>query len=466
MKKVIVVGGGITGMSTMHYVQRLAKEKGIDVTITVIEKDEVLGGKMVTKERDGFIMEVGADSIVSRHASVRPLIEELGLEDQVVYNGTGVSYILRDNELHAIPEKSVFGIPMNKEAIENSTLLSAEGKKAIEQDLQKTENPFTMESSVGEFLTYYLGKEIVEKQIAPVLSGVYSGDLNKLTIASTLPYIFQYKNEYGSIMKGFEANKDFYEKNNAQKFISFKNGLVELFNRFEETAENTKILKGISAVQVNKSEGIYQVRLNTGEVVEADYVVLTTPHQAAQKLLNDEELNTSFNQLQTGSIITVYVAYDLSDDLLPADGTGFIVSKGNNVDCNACTWTSRKWRHTSKNNQLLIRMFYKKNNPRFEEFSRMTNEELTLLARQDIEKSLNVTAEPKFVEISKWLDLMPIYNLQQKQAVQALEKQMIEKYPNMYLAGSSYYGVGIGLCIKNGRDIATSIVQGIENLNS
>lgn len=461
MKKVVVIGGGITGMSTMHYLQRQAKQQGVELDLTVVEKERALGGKMVTREKDGFIMEVGADSIVARHSSVQPLIEELGLQKRIVYNGTGISYILRDNELHAIPVESVFGIPMNKESLANSTLLSEVGKVAVEKDLTIKEIPFTNESSVGEFLTYYLGEEIVEKQIAPVLSGVYSGNLNNLTIGATLPYLLQYKKEFGSIMKGFEANKESFQKNASKKFISFKNGLVELFDRFEETLQQATILKGVAVIGLKKQKQHYVLQLDSGEQIVADYVVLTTPHRAAQQMLANAMLNTSFDSLQTGSIITVYLAYDVSNDVLPEDGTGFIVSEGNQVDCNACTWTSKKWQHTSKNNKLLIRMFYKKNNPRFGEFSQMSDEELVAVARNDVKKSLNIEEQPLFVDIEKWFDLMPIYNLQHKQAIKELETVMEQQYPNLYLAGSSYYGVGIGLCIKNGKEVAQKILQSI-----
>ncbi|MDS8826525.1 hypothetical protein RLL96_01140, partial [Streptococcus pneumoniae] len=78
-------------------------------------------------------MEVGADSIVARHASVLPLVEELGLEEQMVYNGTGISYLYTDNQLHAIPKDTVFGIPMDREALFSSTLVSEQGKERAMQ---------------------------------------------------------------------------------------------------------------------------------------------------------------------------------------------------------------------------------------------------------------------------------------------------------------------------------------------
>lgn len=90
------------------------------------------------------------------------------------------------------------------------------------------------DDSIGEFLEHFLGKELVEKQIAPVLSGVYSGKLNDLTIASTLPYVLDYKEKYGSIMKGFKANKETFQSGGEKKFLSFRNGLGSLIIAFEK----------------------------------------------------------------------------------------------------------------------------------------------------------------------------------------------------------------------------------------
>ncbi len=102
---------------------------------------------------------------------------------------------------------------------------------------------FTKESSIGEFLEYFLGEEIVQKQIAPVLAGVYSGNLYELSLNSTLPFLVDYKNEYGSIMKGFEANREKFEGDANKKFISFKKGLSALINRIEESLPEVEFYK-------------------------------------------------------------------------------------------------------------------------------------------------------------------------------------------------------------------------------
>ncbi|MGE7624356.1 protoporphyrinogen oxidase [Viridibacillus sp. NPDC096237] len=462
MKTVVVVGGGITGLSTMLYLQKEKVNKGLDINLMLVEKNDFLGGKMLSVEREGFILETGADSIVARHASVMPLVEDLGLQDDLVYNGTGISYIYTNNTLHAIPADSVFGIPTSVESLESSTLVSAEGKQEALKDLELPNEHFTKDSSIGSFLEYFLGKELVEKQIAPVLSGVYSGKLDTLTMASTLPYLLDYKDQYGSIIKGFGAHKEKFQKAANKKFISFKNGLSSLFNRFEEKLTDVTILKGISTNDIEKNGDKYRITFNNHAAIEADFIVLTTPHDVTQKLLKDPNLDEDFNEFSNASLITIYLGFNIPDSQLPADGTGFIVSENSDVKCNACTWTSRKWSHTSKDGKLLVRLFYKNSNPAFEEMKHLSKAELTKIALEDIAKSLKIEAEPTVVDVTKWNDLMPVYHLGHAKTVEALSTKMASSYENIVLAGCSYYGVGIGSCIKNGKETAESILNKIQ----
>ncbi|WP_391117624.1 protoporphyrinogen oxidase [Psychrobacillus sp. L3] len=461
MKKIVVVGGGITGLSTMHYLQRIKLEKALDIELVLVEANDYLGGKIHSVKEKDFIMEVGADSIVARNEGVMPLVEELHMHDELVYNSTGISYIYTNNELHAIPPDTVFGIPTSVESLESSTLVSDEGKEEALKDFELSNESFTKESSVGSFLEHFLGKELVEKQIAPVLSGVYSGNLDKLTIASTLPYLIDYKNEHGSIMKGLGANKAKFEAASNKKFISFKNGLSSLIDRMEEDLGNETIMKGIQTKKVLKNGERYELLLSNGETIETDYVVLTTPHNVAQAILENEELDKDFNKLKNSSLISIYLGFEIPDHQLPAEGTGFIVSENSDAKCNACTWTSRKWTHTSENSNLLVRMFYKSSNPAFESMKQMSEEELVEIAMQDIEKSLKLSGKPQVVEVTKWNDQMPNYHLEHGEAIRSLNKKLADELPNVILAGCSYYGVGIGACIKNGKETAEMISRRI-----
>lgn len=459
MKKVAIIGGGITGLSAMHYLQKLSRQKGLDLDLVLIEKGTELGGKIRTVKTEEFIMETGADSIVARHGSVWPLVEELGLEDRVVYNGTGISYLYTDSGLHPIPKDTVFGIPMDEEALFSSTLVSEHGKLEAMKDFETTNDHFTRDSSIGEFLESFLGKELVDKQIAPVLSGVYSGKLHELTLASTLPYLVDYKNDYGSIIKGLEANKAKFQGAANKKFLSFDDGMAVLIDRLEETLGEAEIMKGAEVSALEKNGQAMTLRLADGSSLEADYVVLTTPHDLAQQVLDLDELEPEFGQLHNSSLISIYLGFDVPDAELPADGTGFIVSENTDLRCNACTWTSRKWAHTSKRSHLLVRLFYKSSHPGFEELRAMTEQQLAAVALEDIRKSLQLEGDPKSVEVTGWNGNMPNYNMNHKTAVEGLERKLADLLPNVRLAGASYYGVGIGACIQNGKDLAEAITQ-------
>lgn len=462
MKTVLVVGGGITGLSTMYYLQKENRERSLGLRLVLAEANDYLGGKIHTVTKNDFIMETGADSIVARNKNVLPFVKELNLEEELVFNATGTSYIHTQNKLLEIPKDSIFGIPMTLEALSTSELISTRGKLEALKDLFRTNVRFTKESSIGEFLEYYLGKEIVENQIAPVLAGVYSGNIYSLTLGSTLPYLLDYKENYGSIIRGLGKNKEGFQSAANKKFISFKKGLSTIIDRLEEVLTDAMILKGIAVTEIKKEANQYKIQLSNGEEQMADAVVLATPHDVAQRILNKEELNPIFGKLKNSSNITLYLSYDISDEELPKDGTGFIVAGDSNIVCNACTWTSRKWEHTSKNSQLLLRLFYKQTNPAYERLHALSEEELVEEARKDIEKSLGITSKPKSYEVTKWTNAMPVYSLDHKQAVETLNQDLVDLYPNVYLAGCSYYGVGIAACMENGEETAQKVLNSIE----
>ncbi|MHA7138867.1 protoporphyrinogen oxidase [Rossellomorea arthrocnemi] len=462
MKTVVVVGGGITGLTALYHLQRMSIEREIDIELILIERDQQLGGKIRTINEGEFIMEAGADSIVARNEGVLSLVEELQLQEELVYNETGTSYIYTNGELHKIPQDTIFGIPMSVDSLQNSTLVSEEGKIDALKDLETENTQFTKESSIGGFLEAFLGKELVEKQIAPVLSGVYSGNLHKLTMASTLPYLLEYKNEYGSIIKGLSANKQKFQGASNKKFISFKNGLSTIIERLEEQCSSGTILKGVETTKFQKTGDKYELTLNGHWGIQADYVVFATPHDVTQKILTHEKLEPDFNKLRNSSLISIYLGFNIPDEELPADGTGFIVSSGRDVKCDACTWTSRKWKHTSINQNLLLRLFYKSTNPHYNELKEFSEAELVSMALEDIRKSVGIDGDPVSVEVTNWKDLMPNYHLEHSQSVQSLGENLATELPRVKLAGASYFGVGIGACIQNGKKTAESIIDELE----
>lgn len=462
MTTILVIGGGITGLSTIYELNKLIENHQLkDVNLILAEGSDRLGGKIRTVKEQGFIMETGADSMVSRKVMELEILSELKLDQRLVYNSSGTSYLYRDSELVQIPKDTVFGIPVSIESLANTPLISAEGKVEALKDLYLNDNPFTPQDSIGDFLEYYFGKELVEKQIAPVLSGVYSGKLKNLTISSTLPYLMEYKNQYGSLIKGFQANREKFLKSDNKKFISFQDGLSTIAEELAKASTNAEILLESNVIRIEKEEPHYTAYFEHGEILSADYIVLSIPHTQSQELLSDAQLTRDFSELKNSTLYSVYAGFDIPDSVLPRDGTGFIVATNDELYCNACTWTSRKWKHTSDSGNLLIRLFYKSSHPRYAEIEDLSDEKLREVALSDIRKSLQIESDPTVFQVTKWENQMPTYQLNHPQTIASLEGTISEKYPQVYLSGSSYYGVGIPDCIINGQEMAKKIINNL-----
>jgi oxygen-dependent protoporphyrinogen oxidase len=87
----------------------------------------------------------------------------------------------------------------------------------------------------------------------------------------------------------------------------------------------------------------------------------------------------------------------------------------------------------------------------------MTDEELAAVALEDVRKSLGIEEKPTVVGVTKWIDQMPKYDLAHREALQGLLQDLEKNYPNLSIAGCSYFGVGIGACIQNGKKIGDEL---------
>jgi oxygen-dependent protoporphyrinogen oxidase len=189
-KKVVIVGGGITGLSAAFYMQKEAREKGLPLDVILVEASNRLGGKIQTVRRNGFIIERGPDSFLIRKKSMGILAQDLGIEGELVKNATGQAYVLVGGELHPIPGGSVMGIPTEIGPFLKTGLFSLSGKLRAAGDFVLPRSNIKGDQSLGGFFRRRFGGEIVENLIEPLLSGVYAGDIDHMSLESTFPQFY------------------------------------------------------------------------------------------------------------------------------------------------------------------------------------------------------------------------------------------------------------------------------------
>ncbi|MGM7682783.1 protoporphyrinogen oxidase [Cytobacillus sp. Hm23] len=464
-KRTVVIGGGITGVTTAYYLQKEAREKGISLACTLIESSNHLGGKIQTAERDGFVIEKGPDSFLERKRSASRLATEVGLGDKLVNNSTGQSFVQVKGNLHPMPGGSIMGIPTQIAPFVTTGLFSPFGKIRAAADFVLPKSKVVGDQSLGQFFRRRLGDEVVENLIEPLLSGIYAGDIDKLSLLSTFPQFHQVEQKHGSLIVGMKSMTPRKAKN-AEKgkakgmFLTVSTGLQSLVDAVEEKLDAGSVLKNTSVIKLEKVNDEYIVHLSNGEQIIADTVVITTPHEITQNILADYSFFDGFKNMPSTSVATVALAFPQSAINKDIDGTGFVVSRNSDFTITACTWTHKKWPHTTPKGKILLRCYVGRAGD--EVIVDQTDDEIIKVVLEDLNKTMNITSDPEFSIITRWKKSMPQYTVGHKERVENVKEVMEKELPGVFLAGSSFEGLGIPDCIDQGEEAVKKVLEYIQ----
>lgn len=459
-KQIAVVGGGITGLSTAYYVQKEIKEKGLPHEVKVYEASDRLGGLLYTEKKDGFTIERGPDSLLARKESVFRLIEEVGLEEEVISVSTGKAYVLVHDKLHSIPQGAIMGIPTQMTPFLFSSLFSPVGKLKAASDLIKPKSKPKEDQSLGEFFRYRLGDEVVENLIEPLLGGVYSGDLNRLSLMATFPNFYQLEQTHGSLIKGLRRTRPKASKNAKKKpavFKSLRTGMESLVDAIEEKLEKNTVQLNTAVDYIEKKESGYELILGTGESAFADSVVLTTPHYASQRMLSHYDFMEPFKEMPATSVANVAMAFDQSAIEKDIDGSGFLVSRNSDYRITACTWTHKKWPHTAPDGKALLRAYVGK--PSDQEIVDYSDQEIEEIVLKDLNRVMKITKPPEFTVITRWKHSRAQYTVGHKERINHIKQNLRDQLPGVFMAGASIDGLGVPDCIRQAEQAAKEVVE-------
>ncbi|MBY7143057.1 protoporphyrinogen oxidase [Virgibacillus sp. NKC19-3] len=460
-KNIVIVGGGITGLTAAYYLQKEIKEQRLPYKVRVVEASHRLGGKIKTMKRDGFTIEQGPDSLLARKQPVVKLVDELGLQDQVIRNATGQSYILVKNKLHQIPKGTFMGIPKNIRPLLSSNLISAKGKRKALMDLILPRGKETADQSLGTFFRRRFGNELLVNQIDPLLSGIHSGDIDELSLKATYPIFHQLEQEYGSVLKGLKKTMPepakSKEKNPTGAFFSFENGLETLIDSLAENLDEGTVTVNHAVDHVEKKDYGYHLLLSNGEVEKADAVIMATPHFTVPQMFSQYDFFKPLESMPATSTANVVLAFDQSAIKKDIDGTGFLVSRSSDYRITACTWTHKKWPTTTPDGKVLLRCYVGR--PNDQSVVDMSDAELTEMVLKDLRKTMKIKSVPEFSVITRWKDARPQYTVGHLERITAIRNQTRTHLPGVILTGSSYDGVGIPDCIDQGEKSAREVVE-------
>jgi protoporphyrinogen/coproporphyrinogen III oxidase len=450
--KVVVVGGGIAGLAAARQLEKLAP----DAEVTLVERSERLGGKLRTEREDGFVVEGAADSFLTRKPRGVGLVGELGLAGELVGRRpeNARSFVRWDGELQPLPEGLTGMIPTNLEALEGGTLLSPEGRERLAAEIDVPATPAGGDESVASFVRRRLGPEAYERLVEPLMTGIYGGDGEQLSLAATFPNLRALELEHGSVLNGLRTQQA--APSAYPPFVSLRDGMGALADAIVATFARTRLLSGRPASAVRRSSSGYEVDLADGETLAADSVVLAAPAFAVAELVADldPELAQEHAEIPYASSAIVTVAYAAE---LGLEGYGYVVPRAEGSDLLAVTWSSSKWEGRSPEGFSLVRVYL----GRFggPDVTREPDEQLVERARHELRR-LDIDQNPARLWIHRWPRGMPQYVLGHPERLARIHTAL-ERHPGLALAGAAYRGVGIPDCIHSGEEAARTLAESL-----
>ena len=451
-----VVGGGVTGLAAA--LRLLRRAPGAEVTL--FEKAERLGGEVHTERVDGFVIEGGADSFLTRKARGVGLCKELGLAGRLVarqaqHAGT---FVRHGGALHPLPEGFTGMIPTRLDALAESALLSAGAREALTDERSVPVPSDLREESIAEFVTRRFGRDVYERIVEPLMAGIYGGNGERLSLDATFPQLRDLERRYGSVTRGLTAMRDEGAAAAAPPFVSFAGGMGELIENLEARVRDASILTSVEVVALEpRRGGGFVLVLSDGAGAEADAVILATPAPSTARITRafDRELSDLHAAIAYGSSVAVNLAFRERDLPRPIAGYGFVVPRVEGSDVVAVTVASNKWPGRAPEGHALFRVFLRAHDGG--DITGRTDDALVDAARRELNETFGVVAAPVLVRVGRWPLAVPQYTLGHTERV-ALIRKRLAAHRGLFVAGAAYVGVGIPDCIASGEAAADEVL--------
>lgn len=420
MRRAVVVGGGISGLSCAYELHRAGVET------VVVERDR-LGGTIRTERIGDFLVEGGPDSFLAVKPWARQLCEEIGLKDRLIGMSARRVYILSDGRLHELPEGFYLTVPTRIWPFLASGLFTFLGKMRMGMDLILPRGPEVEDESIGSFVRRRLGREALEKLAEPIMAGIFVASADELSLRCTFPRFAEMEREHRSLIKAMRRIPR--AAGDTSPFLTLRGGMSEMVDRLLRELEGATFHVGKEVLAVEPEGGRWRVRLSDG-ALEAGAVVLAIPTHAAARLL------PGIPPVRYASTSTVSIAYRKFREL---DGSGFVIRRSENRKIMACTWTSSKFEGRAPADHLLVRCFV-----------RGVVEDACPQAHEEMKALLGVQEDPVLSRTHTWGEANPVYEVGHERRMREFEATLP---PGLFLAGSGFHGTGVPDCVRDGRAV-------------
>ena len=451
MARIIIIGGGIAGLSAAYDACQDGKHQ-----VTLIESSDRLGGKIITRYENDLVVEGGPDSVFTTKPWAVDLMVELGLESELEEPiGAGFS-VLVGGKLHVVPRALASLMPSASTALESIGFLGATARKRILSE-KVVEKGSGEDETIASFFRRRFGNRFSKTLAEPLLAGIHAGSADKLSMKALYPSYIGLEQKHGSLSAVSSAAPAIGAPSTSHRkpgFITLDGGLQRLVDVLVERLKSVDIRLNTLVEQIERNED-GSFRVNANEVLECDALIFAIPGYAAAPILSGIAPG-AFEPLmgiRHGSTAVASFCYASSSFKNELHGNGFLVPADEPSSITGCTFSSLKWKHRAPDGSVLLRAFMGQDGGlNVDDYS---DDQLLKMAVADFGKHLKVKAEPYYTRVDRWTKAMPQYEVGHTDRMDVIENAVGEM-PILF-AGCSYRGTGIPDCIRQGREAARSL---------
>jgi oxygen-dependent protoporphyrinogen oxidase len=465
MASVVIIGGGLSGLATAFELGAQAAERGRQVSLTLLEQSERLGGKAWTFEREGFRCEVGPNGFLDSKPDTLELCQRLGVADRLLRSSDAARkrFIYSEGMLHQLPESPL--------AFFRSPLLSVRGRLRVLTEPLTRVVPEGLDETVASFGRRHLGSEAVRKLIGPMVSGIFAGDPFALSLKSCFPIMHELEREGsgsllfamlrrlrhrsrtpkakrggpagpGGVLTSFEAGMEFLPRSLA----------AAVRERFAGRIETGVEVEGLRRLE----GGRWEVRASVSgqsEALTADLAIVATPAYAAADLLEptDAALAATLREIPYAPVAVVALGYRRAEVAHPLDGFGFLIPVEEGKTVLGCLWDSSMFPGRAPEGRVLLRAMV--GGARRKELAGLPEEALLRAVREDLRQIMGLTAEPVLSLVFRHPRAIPNYNVGHARRLERIEERLTG-LPGLILTGNAYRGIGVNDCTRAAREVA------------
>lgn len=416
--KIVILGGGITGLALAWYLQQRHKS---NAKVILIERASRLGGWIRTIERDGYLFDLGPRSCRARGAGADTLqlIDELGFHKSVIWASKAAS----DRFLYV--NKSLQPLPRGLLSALTSPLTRPVARAlATEWSIPRGGG----DETVDEFISRRLGRHAADILFDPLIKGIFAGDSRQLSMRSCFPQLYEWEQQHGSLTKGFLYSS----RSGRSGLFTLRGGMEQLVRALEGNLE-ADVRHDVAAVEISRDG----VRLSNGWCLSADHVYSTLPAIALAPLVrgSDAEAARLLGSSKCATVTVVSMGY--RELKLPKEGFGYLVPSISREPILGVVWDSS--------------VFPEQN--RWVGQTRLTamlpDETLqpAEIAQEAIRRHMGIQAPPDLIEVTVARHAIPQYLVGHCERAQKLRERLRETLPELTVMGSGFDGVAVNDCI-------------------